>query len=220
MYQPKHWRSLATALLCTAAVGCAGVQPVAYSGMASSAELKPNPQDSSGRVPYRYTTPVDWRTYHKLIVDPVVVYQGADNQFGTMSEQDRAALASYMQARFADKLQKRFELTDSPGPDTLRLRLTLTGAKTTTQVISTLLRFDIAGGLYNGVQSIRGGEGSLTGSVFYAVEIYDASTNQLLDAYVTKQYPVAMNVGATFGSLHAAKTGINKGADALVAQLK
>jgi hypothetical protein len=55
--------------------------------------------------------------------------------------------------------------------------------------------------------------------VNYAVEIYDASTNRLLNAYVEKQYPNAMNVKSTFGSLGAAKTGIGKGADALVAQL-
>jgi len=55
--------------------------------------------------------------------------------------------------------------------------------------------------------------------VSYAVEVYDATTNRLLHAYVEKQYPNAMNVGATLGSLSAAKTGIRKGADELVAKL-
>lgn len=54
----------------------------------------------------------------------------------------------------------------------------------------------------------------------YAVEIYDASNNRLLNAYVTKQYPSPWNLGASIGSLSAAKTGVEKGADALVAQLK
>jgi len=58
-----------------------------------------------------------------------------------------------------------------------------------------------------------------TGSVIYAVEIYDAPTNRLLAAFVTKQYPGSLNVLATLGSLAAAKTGIEKGADALLAQL-
>ena len=48
---------------------------------------------------------------------------------------------------------------------------------------------------------------------------YDAPTNRLLNAYVEKQYPSAMNVKATVGSLSASKTGIQKGADALVAKL-
>ena len=72
----------------------------------------------------------------------------------------------------------------------------------------------------NIVQSIRGKEGSFTGSVSYAVEIYDASNNRLLNAYVTKQYPNSLNISATRGSLSAAKAGIDKGADALVARFK
>ncbi|HWT99240.1 MAG TPA: DUF3313 family protein, partial [Terriglobales bacterium] len=69
-------------------------------------------------------------------------------------------------------------------------------------------------------QSVRGGEGLMTGSVLYAVEIYDAETTRLLAAYVTKQYPNAYNVGATMGSLAAAKTGIDKGADALATEVR
>jgi hypothetical protein len=73
--------------------------------------------------------------------------------------------------------------------------------------------------LCNGVQSIRGGQGAFSGSVSYAVEVYDGASGQLLKAYVSKQYPNAMNLPAAFGSLGAAKTGLDKGADALVAQL-
>jgi len=53
----------------------------------------------------------------------------------------------------------------------------------------------------------------LSGSVSYAVEIYDAGTNRLLGAYVSKQYPNAMNVKASIGGLGAAKAGIRKGAE-------
>jgi hypothetical protein len=220
MYKSMKARHLLIAAICTALIGCTSVKPVAYSGIASSSYLKPDPQDESGRVPYRFSTQVEWRKYGRLIVDPVVVYRGADNQFGDMQDKDRTALASYMQTKFAEKLQTRFELANDPGPSTLRLKLTLTGADTTTPVLSTFSRFDIAGGIYNVVQTARGKEGAFTGSVTYAVEIYDASTNRLLSAYVTKQYPNPYNIGASFGSLSASKTGIDKGADALVAQFK
>jgi hypothetical protein len=78
----------------------------------------------------------------------------------------------------------------------------------------------MAGNLYNGVQAVRGGEGAMTGSVMYAVEIFDAPTNRLLTAYVTKQYPNAMNPMATFGSLTASQSGVDSGSDMLLAQLK
>ena len=219
MDKSNHTRLLVIAIACAALIGCSSVQPVAYSGIDSSSYLQPNSQRDAARIPYRYATLADWRRYRKLIIDPVIVYRGPDNQFGRMHDADKTTLASYMQTTFAQKLGKHFELANTAAPDTLRLKLTLTGAETSTAFLSTVSRFDIAGGLYNGVQAIRGGNGAFTGSVTYAVEIYDASTNRLLHAYVSKQYPNAMNIGATFGSLSAAKTGIDKGADALAAQL-
>ena len=121
-------RHLLIATTCAVLAGCASVQPVAYSGIASSSYMKPNLQDASGRMPYSYATQVDWRKYRRIQIDPVAVYRGADSQFGDMSETDRAALAGYMQAKFAEKLQSRFELANDAGPNTLRLKLTLTGA--------------------------------------------------------------------------------------------
>ncbi len=206
--------------LCAALAACGSPEPVAYSGIASSSQMAANSQDDSRHIPYRYSTPVDWRTYSKVIVDPVAIYRGSDNQFGDMSQGDKAALANYMYIQFAEKLRSRFALATDPAPDTLRVKLTLTGAATNTPVLATLSRFDLAGGLYNGVQAVRGGEGTLTGSVIYAAEIYDASTNRLLSAFVTKQYPNPLNIGASMGSLAAAKVGIEKGGDALVASLK
>jgi hypothetical protein len=136
-----------------------------------------------------------------------------------MSEKDKVELADYMQAQFREKLATRFQIAGTPAPGTLRVHLTLTGAATTPAVIGPFSHFDLAGGLYNGVQAIRGRQGMIGGSVVYAVEIHDAVSGKLLSAYITKQYPGAMNVGASFGALGAAKTGIEKGADALVAQL-
>ncbi|MBB4955128.1 hypothetical protein HNO93_003208 [Agrobacterium vitis] len=201
-------------------VGCTTADPTIYSGLASASHLKADPSDSSGRVPYRYNSGVNWRQYDKVIIDPVTIYRGQDNQFVKVSEEDKTALANYMQAQFTEKLRTRFSVVTAPEPGTLRVHLTLTGAKTTTPVLGPFSHVDVGGGVYNAVQAVRDKEGSMTGSVAYAVEIYDAATNTLLSAYVTKQYPNAMNVGASFGPLKASKVAIDKGADALMAQLR
>ena len=60
----------------------------------------------------------------------------------------------------------------------------------------------------------------MSGYVNFAVELKDAGSNELLLAYVAEQYPNAMNVGATFGSLSAAETGIDKGAEQLLEKLR
>jgi len=199
--------------------GCGTPDPLRYAELSSSGQLAPNPHDESGRIPYRYATQVNWRGYDRIIIAPVEIYRGADHQFGKMTEEDKHALADYMKFKFAEKLQPRFALTDQPSPSALRLKLTLTGAAANTAVVSTFTKFDLAGGLYNGVQAIRGGEGMMGGAVMYVVELYDSTSGRLLESYVTKQYPNAMNIGASIGSLAAAKTGIEKGAEALAAEL-
>jgi hypothetical protein len=212
-------RGLGTLALGLAAVGCASVSPVPYAELASSAYMAPDKSDASGRVPFRYSTQVDWRAYNKVILDPVTVYRGKDHQFGDLSDKDKATLAAYMQNGFAERLRARFALVRERGPNTLRIRLTLTGAVTNTPVLGTLSRFDVAGAVYNGVQAARDGEGTMTGSVIYSVEIFDAATSRLLSAYVTKQYPSAYDIKASVGALAAATAGLDKGADALMAQL-
>jgi hypothetical protein len=192
---------------------------VAYHDLTSSSQLRPNSQDKSGRVPYSYSETADWHKYSQVIVDPVVVYHGADAQFKKLSDADKDALAQYMREQFTAELSERFHIVTAPSPSALRVQLTLTGAKKSTQFVSTFTHFDMAGTPYNAIQGARGKEGLMMGSVTYAVEIYDASTNHLIDAYVEKQYPNAMNVKSTFGSLGAAKTGIRKGAAELVAKL-
>jgi hypothetical protein len=218
----KHRSALLGLCIASSAIvlsGCASTRPVAYAGLDSASQLRPNSRDESGRVPYSYSTRVDWRKYDEVIVAPVAIYRGRDAQFQKVSEEKKNILAQYMEEQFTAKLAERFRIANTPSPRTLRVQLTLTGAKTSTPVVSTFTHFDLAGGPYNVVQSVRGKEGMMMGSVSYAVEIYDASDNRLLSAYVEKQYPNAMNVGSTFGGLSGSKTGIRKGADSLLAQL-
>ena len=164
--------------------GCASPQPHPYADLASTPVLRPNPSDERGHMPYRLPKTVDWGQYGAVIVEPVIVYRGADHQFEDLSEDDKVVLAGDMRRAFADQLRTRFRLTTVPDAGTLRVRLTLTG------------------------------------SISYVVEILDASTQELLGAYVAKQYPNAWNLGATFGRLDAARVGIDKGAEELLAQLR
>jgi hypothetical protein len=213
---------LQTAILCACAAltACASTQPMPYSGIASSSRLKASAHDDSGRIPYEYKSDADLGRYATFSVDPVVIYRGGDNQFEDVSEQDKTELADYMKARFTEKLAGLSRSGGSAAAQALRIRLTLTGAKENTPVLSTLSRFDLVGGPYNAIQAMRGKEGAMTGSVSFAVEIYAASTDELLAAYVSKEYPNAWNLGASMGAMSASKTGIDKGADDLVAYLK
>lgn len=208
----------AAVIAASATAGCAGPRPVAYTGLESAPHLRSS-DDDNGHTPYAYSVPVNWRQYYRIIIDPVEVYKGLDAQFGKIPPRGQDYLAQYMQQRFSERLAKDFEIVHKPGPNTLRLKLTLTGAHPTPPVIGTFSHFDLAGGSYNVVQGVRGKQGMVSGAVIYAVEIYDAASGQLLNAQVTKQYPGAMNIGASFGAMKAARKGIEKGADELAEQI-
>ncbi|MFK0161199.1 DUF3313 domain-containing protein [Rhizobium sp. NPDC090279] len=215
----KYAANLAVLALTTAIAGCSTADPVVYQGLASAAQLRPDPSDVTGRAPYSYKTAADWKQYSKVLME-LVVYAGSDNQFDKMPDADRKELANYMHDSFLQKLKQRFALAKQVGPGTLRVRITLAGAKATNALMGPASHLDIAGGVYNTIQAARDKQGSMTGSVSYAVEVYDASAGRLLLSYVAKQYPSALNVGASFGALQASRIAIDKGADDLLTRLR
>jgi predicted RNA binding protein with dsRBD fold (UPF0201 family) len=200
--------------------GCASTSPLQYTGLASTARLAPNPQDKDGRIPFVFSAAdVDWSYYTSVMLDPVTIYHGADQQFGGASDADKSELSSYMQTQFAAAINKQYALATVAGARTLRVHVTLTGAETSTPVLSTLTKVVPAGLVVNTVQTARGKQASFTGSVSFAVEIYDSESNRLLRAYVEKQYPGAENVVTSFGSLSASRAGIRNGSEDLLANL-
>ncbi|MFO3706279.1 DUF3313 domain-containing protein [Xanthomonas codiaei] len=209
-------RCCTLALAGLALVGCASTGPVPYRQLPSSSYLRPHDGSRGNRMPYAYHSEVDWSRYRTVIVEPVAIYRGPDAQFENVSEQDKRMLADDMQQQFGDAIARRWRPTSLADHDTLRICMTLTGAKPSKRVLGTLMKVDLGGGSYNAVQAARGKQGAFSGSVSYAVEIFDAQTDRLLDAYVEKQYPSAMNIKASLGAYDAAKAGIRKGAEQLV----
>jgi len=198
---------------------CTGTTPVAYSGIDSAMLLQKDPRGDN-HVKFVYAAPdIDLAHYTRMIVEPVAVYNGPDQQFGSLSVADRTVVASYMRQEFAAAAEKRFKPADTAGADTLRLNVTLTGVETNVPVLSTVTKLAPAPTLLNLIQTSRGKEGTFAGSVSFEVQAYDSTTNRLLEAYVSKQYPFAENIATSVGALTATRAGVRNGADALVPEL-
>jgi uncharacterized protein DUF3313 len=214
-------KDLLALVLCSAAMaGCATTNPVNYQKLTSTSQLAPNPRDKHGHVPLLYSSADnDWHRYDAVIVDPVDIYRGPDQQFEHTSDADKVQVAAYMQQQFTEALKLKFALVEAAGPTTLRVHLTLTGIETNTPVLASLTKIAPISLLFNVVQTARDKQAFFTGSVSYAVEIYDSASNQLLRAYVAKQYPFAENLFASFGTTAASRAGIRTGAKDLAAQL-
>ncbi len=193
---------------------CATIKPVDYKDLSSTNELKPT---KDGDNAFQYVSPdIQSVQYANLIVDPVTVYTGDDSQFSSVSPDNRVKIAQYMQQQFTAALAKDVNIVETAAaPNTVRLHLTLTGMRTSTPVISTLSHVAPGGIVINAGLGAAGRGGTFTGSISYAAEVYDATTDELKYAVISQRAPFAMDVTSSFGRLDAAKTGVRHGAQEL-----
>ena len=171
-------------------------------------------QDAPGSESWTYAQPRDRFTkYRTLIVEPTVVYQGPDAQFEAVDPSDRAKFAGIITSELQAEMAKSFPVPARPQADTMRLRVTLLGAKKTAGGIATATRVTPLGFATSALKSALGKTGTLTGSLLYAVELYDARTNELLLAAVRRRTPDPLDVPATLSTTDTVKSVAREFAD-------
>ncbi len=193
---------------------CTTIKPVDYAGLSSASELKPTHESENA---FQYQNPdIRSEQYMNVIIDPVTVYTGGDSQFGSVSPDNRAKIAQYMQQQFTLAFGKDVKIVENAAlPKMVRLHLTLTGMRTSTPVISTISHIAPGGIVVNAGLGATGHPGTFTGSISYAAEIYDAATGELKYACVSQRAPFALDITSSFGRLDAAKAGVRHGAQQL-----
>jgi len=171
-------------------------------------------QDRPGSESWTFAEPRSaFQKYRTVIVDPVVVYQGPDAQFEGIDYADRAKFAGIITDELRRELVKVFPAPAVAQADTLRLRVTLLGANKTQGGIATATRVTPLGFATSAVKSALGRKGTLTGSVLYAVELFDAQSNKLLLAAVRRRTPDPLDVPATFSTTDTVKSVAREFAD-------
>jgi len=181
----------------------------------SAQQLAP---DANHLSDLRYISPnAALKTYTKFILDPVTVYSGSDATFGNTSADDRKALADFIGREFSHTLQARYQIVTAAGPGVARVHLTLVGLEITTSVSTTIAHLVPARVITNAKNNTAELQQSFIGSATFAAEFYDAMTNELLAAFVTKRGPSAMDVMTLFTDLNAARPGVAESAAIRVA---
>jgi hypothetical protein len=190
------------ALLAAAPVGAQTQDhaPVALPGASQMTQDKP------GSESWTYAQPVSrFSKYRTVIVAPTKVYQGPDAQFEGIDPAERAKYASLITDELRSELAKSFPAPAKAQADTLRIQVTLLGGETTKGGIATATRVTPLGFGLSAVKSALGKQGTLTGSVLYAVEAFDAQTNELLLAAVRRRTPDPLDVPATLSTTDTVK---------------
>lgn len=171
-------------------------------------------QDKPGAESWTYAQPTSVFTkYRTVIVDPTTVYQGPDAQFDGVDPADRQKYAGIVTNELRSEIAKSFPAPAKPQADTLRLRVTILGATKTKGGVATATRVTPIGFGLSALKSAMGKKGTLTGSLLYAVELYDARTNELLLAAVRRRTPDPLDVPATLSQTDTVKAVAREFAD-------
>ncbi|HET9394562.1 MAG TPA: DUF3313 domain-containing protein [Nitrospiraceae bacterium] len=162
--------------------------------------------DQAGTESWTYVKPgLELSKYRSVIVEPTVVYDGPDAQFDGIEREDRARFAQILTTAVGSELAGAFPPPAKAGPGTLRIRLTLLGAKKTKGGIATATRATTFGLATNAVMSAIGKPGTLTGSMLVAIEAFDEGNNELLVAAVRRRSPDALDIPATLSTTDTVK---------------
>ena len=171
-------------------------------------------QDAPGAESWTYVQPRSvFLKYRTVMVDPTVVYQGPDAQFDGIDYATRAKYAAIITDELRSEIAKTFPAPARAQKDTLRLRVTMLGAQKTKGGLATATRVTPLGLATSALKSVRGKTGTFTGSVLYAVELYDARTNELLLAAVRRRTPDPLDVPATLSTTDTVKAVAREFAD-------
>jgi hypothetical protein len=167
-------------------------------GLQSAAQLA---QEESGKESWTYINPAaKFPKYRTVIIDPTIVYDGPDAQFSGIEPAERAAFARILTSALRSEIGKSFPAPTKARADTLRVRMTLLGGQKTVGGIATATRVTPIGFGLSAAKSLLGKQGTLTGSVLYAVEVVDAKSGTLLLAAVRRRTPDPLDIPATFST--------------------
>ena len=171
-------------------------------------------QDKAGTESWTYAQPVQVFTkYRTVMVDNTTVYRGPDAQFDGIDPADREKYAGIITQELRSEIAKTFPTPARPQADTLRLKVTILGATKTKGGLATATRVTPLGFATSALKSAVGRKGSFTGSLLYAVELYDARTNELLLAAVRRRTPDPLDVPATLSTTDTVKAVAREFAD-------
>ena len=198
---PRVMNPILLAVCLASAPAAAQTQDHAPQALASAQELEHDKKES-----WTYIKPdLHLARYTAVQIQPTVVYRGTDAQFEDIPQEDRARFAQLMTDALRQELAKSFRLAQGPAANALRLRMTLVGAKKTTGGVGTVSSVMPLGLVTNVVKSATGKKGTFSGSVLFAIEIFDSRSGDLLAAVVRREAPDALDIKATVSTTDTVK---------------
>jgi hypothetical protein len=157
--------------------------------------------------------------YRRFILDPPRVFRGEGSGYGGLSDAEVQQIAQMFVEETRAALGTAYPVVTQPGPGVARLRYTLIAVSETVPYVSTATRVIPIGAAINLLKGGAGGAGTLTRSVTYGIEAFDAQSGELVAAAVRELTPGVFDLSATLGTEETARATARDAAAKLRARL-
>jgi hypothetical protein len=132
---------------------------------------------------------VDFKKYHKIMMDHVVFYWQDDAKYEGIQPEVLNELSEAFHRAMVETLNPHYPLVDKPGPDVLRLRFALTDvvpSRPALNTITTILPVGLGIGLVQYGVTGKGG-GMFVGEASIEMEALDSETNERVGAAIDRK---------------------------------
>jgi hypothetical protein len=127
---------------------------------------------------------VDFAKYNKVIFDQVTFFLKEDAKYKGIKPEDINELTEAFNNAVRENIGKSYSLVDTPGPDTLRIRVSLTDivpSKPGMSVVSTVMPIGLGISL---IKKAATGKHTGVGETSMEMEILDSQTNERIAAAI------------------------------------
>ncbi len=185
------WAVLSVVLTgCAATKQARGVTPSGF-----LQDLYPEMREGKGdEALLVYRNPrVDWAakaTYHKVLLDPVMIWRGKDSTLEGPDPKEVQAIADAFYALLYQELAKDYEMVTEPGPKTLRMQAALTDVGQSRPALDILSSvpapFNVAF-VASTVKTLSTGKPLFKGEASIEGKLMDADSGEVLAAAVDRR---------------------------------
>ena len=163
-------------------------------------------QGAEGQALLVYKNPAaDWRKYKKIRLDQVTVWMSQkDSQLKDVSPEDRQRLAALLWSNLEEQLKKDYEMTNTLGPDALRIQVAITEADSSNVVLDMVTSVYLPAKVLAGGKSLATGVAAFAGSASAEMKITDSATGTILGEAVDRRGGTK-NIGGSWSSWHDAE---------------
>ena len=142
----------------------------------------------------------NFKSYNKVIVDPVTVWLGSGSTLKKVSVKERQQLANEFHSAIVTQLKKDYRIVKTPGPNTMRIRVALTDAKASSPAMDTISTYIPQARLIQSVTTVGSETAGFVGEASAEAEVRDTQTGVLLAAGVDRRAGTKALGDSTFDS--------------------